>query len=107
MSTLRLALNAVYFRQISSGDKVFEFRQRTAFWAKRIVGRSYTHVTVTSGYPKTGDAEKTLTFPYLGYEERSITHEHFGPDPVDVFAIRVGSAWRVEAGVPILDPPPR
>lgn len=96
-----MALNGIYFDQIASGTKLFEFRKRTPYWTKRIVGRHYTGLIITYGYPKAGDPERTMRFPYLGYEEREITHEHFGDKPVSVFAIRVGHAWRMEAGVPV------
>ena len=91
MSTLTLALNGEYFDQIRSGDKTEEFRLRTDYWRKRLVGRSYDHIVLTKGYPARDDQERRLQLPWRGFRETTITHPHFGPDPVDVFAIRVAS----------------
>jgi hypothetical protein len=41
------------------------------------------------GYPKAGDASRTLARPWRGYEVKAIEHPHFGDAPATVFAIRV------------------
>ncbi len=87
MADLRLAMNGEYFDQIKAGTKRFEYRLDNDFWQKRLVGRDYDTLTITKGYPKHGDAERTLTFPYRGYLRQTITHKHFGDQPVSVFAI--------------------
>jgi hypothetical protein len=88
---LLIPVNGVYFDQIASGEKSHEFRLQTPYWSKRLVARTYRHVVLTRGYPKGGGVEGVtrLTRLYRGAERQTITHPHFGPDPVDVFAINV------------------
>lgn len=86
---LFLAVNGEYFDEIKAGTKPEEYRLCTPYWAKRLVGRSYTRIVITSGYPKRDDQSRRLEMPWAGYEIKSITHRHFGPDPVTVFAIKV------------------
>lgn len=89
MADLTLPLNGVYFDQIKAGTKIEEFRLRTPFWTKRLSGRAYDRIVLTRGYPSRDDYERRLVLPWLGLRETTITHPHFGPDPVEVFAIRV------------------
>jgi len=89
MNDLTIAVKAEYFDQIKAGIKLEEFRLKTDYWHKRLVGRTYRNVVITKGYPKRDDASRRLVFPWRGYVERSITHKHFGADTVEVFAIRV------------------
>jgi hypothetical protein len=89
MTDLILPVKRCYFEQMRDGTKPFEYRLRTAYWRKRLVGRSYDRVIVTLGYPSKDDHERRLVLPWLGYEEQVITHPHFGAEPVEVFAIRV------------------
>lgn len=91
MSTLTLPLKGIYFDQIKSGEKTEEYRLVTPFWIKRLAGRAYDYIVLTKGYPKADDAERRLTVPWRGYTLKTITHPHFGPDPVEVFAIRVST----------------
>lgn len=90
--TLTLNLNGVYFDQILAGEKVEEYRLRSGFWNKRILGRHYDKIVLLRGYPKGGGVEgKTrLELPWRGWKFDTIVHEHFGPDPVTVYAIAVG-----------------
>lgn len=89
MRTLTLALNGVYFDQIKDGAKVAEYRLQTPYWAKRLEGREYDRIVLTRGYPKSGDQSRRLVLPWRGFIKATITHPHFGPDPVDVYAIDV------------------
>lgn len=89
MKTLILPVKRIYFEQMRDGVKPFEYRLRTPHWRKRLEGRSYDQLIITLGYPSRDDADRRLVMPYAGYEVQTITHEHFGPDPVEVFAIRV------------------
>lgn len=89
MANLQLAVNGEYFDQMKSGEKTEEYRLVTSFWSKRILARNYDRLIITRGYPKRDDASKRIDVPYAGYEVKVITHPHFGPDPVKVFAIRV------------------
>jgi hypothetical protein len=90
-ATLTLPLNGVYFDAIRSGDKLEEYRLVTPFWSKRLEGRSYGKVVLTRGYPKGGGIEGVtrLTRDWRGFKLRTITHPHFGPKPVEVYAIQV------------------
>lgn len=104
---LQLALKAKYFDAIRSGEKTEEYRLDNEFWQKRLIiggtrgilARSFDGIVITKGYPKRGDPERTMEFPWRGWERKTITHPHFGSDPVSVFAIRVGrAALREEKG---------
>ena len=89
--TLTIPVNGVYFDQIAAGTKPEEYRLATPFWSKRIVARAYDAVVLTRGYPKGGGVEGVtrLTRRWAGASRKTITHPHFGPDPVEVFAINV------------------
>jgi hypothetical protein len=89
MATLHLPLKAEYFDQIKSGEKVEEFRLACPYWTKRIEAREYDQIELTKGYPPKGDASRRITRPWRGFQKTAITHPHFGPDPVEVYAIRV------------------
>lgn len=89
MKDLRVAVKSEYFDQARAGVKKFEYRLKTPYWVKRLVGRKYNTFTITKGYPAKHEKERILTVLYKGYEEQTITHKHFGDDPVDVFAIRI------------------
>lgn len=92
MKTLHLNLKAEYFDAIVAGTKPYEYRRRTPFWARIIEGKEFDQVLVKSGYPPAGDANRHSARQWRGYELQTITHPHFGPDPVEVYAIRVGVA---------------
>lgn len=86
---LQLAVNSEYFNQMKSGVKTEEYRLFNDYWKKRLVGRNYDHLIITSGYPHKDDHERILKMRWNGYVVKTITHPHFGPDPVKVFAIKV------------------
>lgn len=86
---LTLPLRGLYFRQIKAGAKCLEFRLRTDYWRKRLEGREYDLIVLTLGYPKASDTSRRLMRPWMGYEKQTITHPHFGSDPVEVYAITV------------------
>jgi len=87
--TLNLPMKGEYFDQIKAGTKPEEYRLATHFWSQRLVGRSYEWIRLTRGYPKRGDTERTLVLPWRGCTKKTITHQHFGAEPVEVFAIDV------------------
>lgn len=89
MATLNLPLKRVYFEAIRSGDKFEEYRLVTPYWQRRLEGRDYDEIVLTLGYPARDDHERRLTRPWRGFRKTTIIHEHFGPDPVEVYAIRV------------------
>ena len=83
-----IPLNGEYFDAIQSGEKKEEYRLCTEYWKKRLVKRNYKEIVFTRGYPKRDDESKRMYFRYGGYSIKTITHKHFGGDPVEVFAIR-------------------
>ena len=89
MATLHLSLKGGYFDQIRSGEKREEYRLRTPFWSRRLEGRDYDRIEIAKGYPAKGDSERRLSRPWRGARLTTITHPHFGPDPVEVYAIPV------------------
>ena len=90
MKILYLNLCARHWLEIKSGKKHFEYRERTGYWTKRIVGKEYDLISFAYGYPKKTDREKFIVVPYQGYTEQTIKHEHFGDKEVKVFAIPTG-----------------
>ncbi|EIU1445414.1 TPA: ASCH domain-containing protein [Pseudomonas aeruginosa] len=89
MATLTLALKGEYFDAIRAGTKLEEFRLVTPYWRKRLEGRHYDFIELTRGYPRRGDHARRLFLPWQGLRMATITHPHFGPEPVVVFAINV------------------
>lgn len=97
MRTLTLALKGEYFDAIKSGIKLEEFRLLTPYWRKRLEDRSYDQIVLTRGYPARDDLTRRLTLPWRGCRVTTITHPHFGDEPVEVFAIAVADLSRPEA----------
>ena len=89
MRTLTLPLKGEYFDAIKGGTKREEYRLATPYWRKRLADRSFDRIELTRGYPKREDASRRLVLPWKGYRMATITHPHFGPEPVEVFAIDV------------------
>ena len=89
MTTLHLPLKREYFEAIRDGMKPEELRLCTPHWAKRLEGRKYDPIILTLGYPARDDAARRLVRPWRGYIIKTITHPHFGSDPVQVYAIDV------------------
>ncbi|WP_454740911.1 ASCH domain-containing protein [Citrobacter freundii] len=89
MANLQLAVKGEYFDQMKSGKKTEEYRLVNPYWGRRIHGKDYDRLIITRGYPKRDDMSKRIDIPYDGYEIKVITHPHFGPEPIKVFAIKV------------------
>ncbi|MBU0917871.1 MAG: ASCH domain-containing protein [Gammaproteobacteria bacterium] len=89
MADLILPLKACYFNAIKAGTKPEEFRLCTPYWRRRLEGRTFDRIVLTLGYPKRNEHERRLIRPWRGYRVTTITHPHFGPEPVQVFAINV------------------
>ncbi len=91
MADLHLALKGEYFDAIKAGTKTEEFRLCTPYWQKRLASPFglYDRIVLTRGYPPRDDADRRLVLPWQGYTIKTITHPHFGPDPVTVYAIAV------------------
>ena len=88
MADLHLNLKGEYFDQIKAGTKLHEYRLASK-WFKRLDGKAFDRIFVKRGYPKAGDMERIIERPWRGYELQTITHPHFGDEPVQVCAIRV------------------
>lgn len=86
---LHLHLKAPYFDAIKNGTKPEEYRLRTPYWRKRLEGQRYDGILLLRGYPPLSATETKLKRPWRGYEVKTITHPHFGPQPVEVYAIKV------------------
>jgi len=84
---LHLNLKGEYFDAIKNGTKFFEYRLKNDHWIKKLVDRDYDEVHFKRGYPKQDNSSKIIKIPYRGYELQTITHKHFGKEPVEVFAI--------------------
>lgn len=91
---LVLNLKAEYFDQIRDGTKQYEFRLQNDYWMKRLLidgvhMRTFSNVIIRKGYPKAGTLGREIIRPWLGATIQTITHPHFGKEPVAVFAIPV------------------
>jgi hypothetical protein len=86
---LVLHLKREYFDQIKSGEKTEEYRLVTDYWTKRLEGRQYKFVVLLCGYPPREDQSRRIVRSWKGCTRKTITHPHFGGDPVDVFAVRL------------------
>ena len=89
MADLVLPLKREYFEAIRDGSKVEEYRLTTAYWSRRLRFRHYDRIVLTLGYPSATNEARRLYRPWRGYRVKTITHPHFGLDPVEVFAIDV------------------
>lgn len=88
MADLHLNLKGEFFDQIQAGTKLFEYRL-VSKWAKRLEGKTFDRIFIKRGYPKASDTSRVLERPWRGMERVMRCHPHFGPEPVEVFAIRV------------------
>nr|DAH88146.1 MAG TPA: protein of unknown function (DUF3850) [Caudoviricetes sp.] len=97
MANLQLAVKGEYFDAMIRGEKTEEYRLFNDYWKRRLInfkdsgqiGRKYERLIITKGYPKKDDKSRRIDIPYDGWTVKTITHPHFGPDPVKVFAIKV------------------
>ncbi|MEG0000603.1 ASCH domain-containing protein [Comamonas sp.] len=89
MRTLYLPLKREYFEAIRDETKVEEYRLCTPHWRKRLEAQQFDQVVLTLGYPARDDQARRITLPWRGHTVKTITHPHFGPEPVEVFAIDV------------------
>lgn len=86
---LVLPLKGEYFDAIRDGSKPEEFRLFNAYWRKRLEGRAFSCIELTRGYPRADDAARRMRRAWRGWSVCTISHRHFGADPVEVFAIDV------------------
>ena len=62
---LHLNLYRKYFDAIADGTKVFEYREKTDYWKRRLEDREYDIIKFRNGYAK--DAP-TMLVEYKGYD---------------------------------------
>ena len=100
MKTLTLPLKREYFEAIRDGTKTEEYRLCTSYWQKRLHSPFGIHdqIVLTLGYPARDDHARRIVRPWRGYTIKTITHPHFGPDPVQVYAIEVGAPAAAKEG---------
>jgi len=90
---LHLHVRTVYFEAIKSGAKTEEYRLHKVYWIKRLVDmpsgakREFAGLVIHNAY-KSG-ADNRIELPWRGWKLKGITHPHFGPDEVTVFAIKL------------------
>lgn len=89
MAILHLPLKRIWYEQILSGEKIEEFRLVSPYWTRRLEGSQFDGIVLTLGYPPREDSSRRIERPWRGMRRTMITHPHFGPDAVEVFAIRV------------------
>lgn len=94
MAKLQIAVKNEYFVAMKAGEKLEEYRLANAYWVKRLFQpdgkpEQFDCVVITDGYPKSDDHDRILTFEWRGFTRKTITHPHFGRDPVEVYAIDV------------------
>ncbi|WP_053282834.1 ASCH domain-containing protein [Comamonas testosteroni] len=91
MKTLHLSLKREYFEAIRDGTKTEEYRLCTPYWQKRLYSPfgSYDQIMLTLGYPARDDQARRIVRPWRGFTIKTLTHPHFGSDPVEVYAINV------------------
>ena len=96
MSDLHLHVKTEYFEDIKRGEKTEEYRLYNDYWIQRLgedygelgqVSAIYDNVVIHNAY-KSGD-DNRLTFPWRGWTLKTITHPHFGSEPVTIFAIKL------------------
>ncbi|MFA5378663.1 MAG: ASCH domain-containing protein [Dehalococcoidia bacterium] len=96
MSDLHLHVKTEYFEAIKRGEKTEEYRRYNGYWrhilggyygAVGYVSEAFGFVVIHNAY-KPGEANR-LRFPWRGWSLKTITHPHFGPEPVTVFAIKL------------------
>ena len=65
---LTLHLKEVFFRQIQRGEKIFEYREYTDYWNKRIQHGRYDVIEICNGYPRRGDLNNRMWFRWNGWQ---------------------------------------
>jgi len=87
MATLYLVVKGEFFHKIEAREKPEEYRLYNEYWRKRIEGKTFDTLVITLGYPSGDDESRIIRRKWEGYIVKTITHPHFGNEPVKVFAI--------------------
>ena len=96
---LHLHVKSVYFHEMKNGTKVNEYRAHKPFWIKQLIDeegepKEFSGIIIYNAYLP-GEVNR-LHFPWNGWTIETITHPHFGEEPVKVFAINVGVSGNKE-----------
>lgn len=86
MKDLFIIIKKKYLEEIKNGIKSEEFRTITPYWTKRLVGKEYRNIIFQAGYKP--DCER-LTVSYQGFTIKTIQHDFFGSNQIEVYAIKV------------------
>jgi len=90
---LFLNLKGEYFDEIKAGKKDVEYRLYNLYWRRRLCDgaafKEWEAIVIKRGYPRSDDGTKQIMREWRGMTIETITHKHFGEQPVKVFAIRV------------------
>jgi hypothetical protein len=92
---LHLHVRTVYFQAIKAGTKTEEYRMHNAYWVRRLVEmpsgrkREFAGLVIYNAYQP--GADNRIELPWRGWTLKGITHPHFGPDEVTVFAIKLAA----------------
>lgn len=92
---LHLHVKTCYFNEIKCGSKTVEYRAYNNYWIRQIVGlpgrepRDFAGIVIYNAYRP--GPENRIEFPWRGWSLKKITHPHFGPDKVKVFAIKLSA----------------
>lgn len=84
---LHLHLKFEYFDKIEAGRKPKEYRLAEK-WKHKLDNGKYTDIRLYRGYQEVSPST-IIDLPYKGYELETITHKHFGENPVAVCSIDV------------------
>ena len=90
MKILYLSLKEKWYRLIESGVKKEEYRVYNDYWKKRLIGKEYTHVQFTLGYPKRDDYSRRMTFTLNGIEHQEGKEEWGAEKGVKYFVLKIG-----------------
>ncbi len=88
LNTFVVNVEKGYFEEIRDRVKPYEFRLDNPYWQKRLQDKEFDVLEVRCGYPKNDNKERIVRRKWMGFVKMTITHKHFGKEPVDVFAIR-------------------
>lgn len=86
---LHLHVTFFYFEQIVFGDKEEEYRI-VEKWRKAVEGKEYDILRIWRGY-----TSEAIDFPYRAPTIRTMTHEHFGAEPVTVYVFELESETKM------------
>lgn len=92
-STLHLVLHRIWFDAIASGTKRVEYRNRTAYWKKRLDGRHYDVIHFRNGY---ATKAPEMWVEYLGLRR-------IGRGRNAQYAIRLGRIMKIQRWKPRAD----